>query len=642
MYISIANSKVYSNRFYNSRLNKRFRKLFFFSISLLLIFILSGISLQNAQAQISQTIYFMDRLPQSSLINPAYQHHHNFHLGLPAVSSFNVNARTNFANFNDIVFKHPQYDSLITFLHPDANSEDFTSRLSNRNFFAPDLHINLFSFGFRANRSFVSFNLSERVSGRGMLPKDLLLLGLQGNEQFVGEKADFSNIGIDMNYYREYALGYAYDVDDKLNVGARAKILFGKANISFSDMDISLNTDADTYNMDLKSKFTMNFSMPVTLVKDEEGEISDIEAHFDMDDYDPLDFVFNTNNSGFAIDLGASYRLTDPVTLHASILDLGYINWKDDVYNLSMDGEFEFDGVDISSIFDSSDDSEPGEDLLETIQDRFSISDTRNSYRRGLPTRLYLGGTYELSSRVGFGMLSRTQYYQKNFEQAMTLSANANLGRWLSASLSYSMMNNSYNNIGAGLSLGGAGIQLYVLTDNLNSVFHPHKTNSVNLWFGLNLIFGSKRQKEISSDEPEMYDVPISDPPTTDSPDDDLNEEELNEKEPEDQESLNIFETEAEEISSASGLEIIEVDYQDAGSSAFFHYIVAGSFKNPKYAESYVEMMQNMGYQADILDSDNGMYRVHIHVYGDYDEALQMLDNLRAREDSPPVWMLSK
>ena len=444
------------------------------------------------QAQISQTVYFMDKLPQSALVNPAYQHSHNFHLGLPGISSVNANARINFASYNDLIFNHPHNGSLITFLHPDANLSDFTSKLRESNNISPDLHINLFSLGFRARRSFISFNISERVSGRATLPGDLIKLGLEGNEQFVGREADFSGTGIDLNHYREYALGYAYRYNKKLNLGIRAKMLFGKANISFSDSDIRLYTDPESYNLRLQSSFMVNTSVPMTVIR-EGGDIKDIRFHFDDDDYDPLDFVFNTRNSGFAIDLGATYQIIEPVTLYASITDLGFINWKKDVYNFSMNGDFEFDGLDISSSLNSNNNDDPTDNLLDSLQGIFKISDTQNSYMRGLPTMIYIGGKYEMASGFNFGLLSRSLLYHGRLEQAVTLSANASMRRRLSASVSYSMMNNKYDNFGMGLSWRGGGFQLYILTDNLNTVIFPHRSNSINIWAGLNIVFGNVR-----------------------------------------------------------------------------------------------------------------------------------------------------
>ena len=458
-------------------------------VVLAVIMLASAILRVNAQT--GQTLYFMETLPQSALLNPAFQHAHNFHIGLPGISSVNVNASTNFATLGDIIFKHPQYDSLISFLHPDANLGDFTRKLRDGNSITPNLHINILSLGFRARRSFVSFNVSERVSGRVSLPGDLILLGLEGNEQFTGKTADLSGLRADLNYFTECAVGYAYRFSEKLNLGVRGKILFGKANVSFADTDMSLYTDPDSYSMRLKSKIAVNVSAPMTVIKDEEGDIKDLRFHFDDDDYDPLDFILMTKNSGYAIDIGATFRVINPVTIYASIVDLGFINWKQDVYNFSMNGDFEFDGLDFSPFFENEDDFNAFDNLKDTLQTLFEINDTQEAFRRGLPTRVYLGGTYNFHRSFSLGVLSRSELHQNNLDHALTFSANLNAGRRLSLSASYSVMNNSYNNFGAGLALRGLMFQFYVVTDNLNSAFMPHMSSSVNIWAGLNIVFGN-------------------------------------------------------------------------------------------------------------------------------------------------------
>ncbi len=458
---------------------------------LIVVFVISlimpGIGYTSAQAQTSQTLYFMDRVPQSVFLNPAHRPGHNFYIGLPMISSLNINAKSNFASFSDLVFKHPQYDSLISFLHPDADTGEFISKLRDRNTIGPDLNVGILSFGFRVNSSYFSFSIAERASFSATLPRELILLALQGNEQFAGRTADFSNLGGELNYYREYAAGYSLPVNDRLTAGGRAKLLFGKANFSFADKDISLYTDPGSYNMRLRSKFTMNFSMPVTLVKNENGDIEDINAR---NDYEAGDFIFNSGNAGAAIDLGATYRLSEPLMIYASITDLGFINWKQDVYNLSMDGDFEFAGLDLSPVFSHGDDSDPGDNLLDSLKANFRINDTGNAYLRGLPARIYLGATYGLTPGISLGLLSRSEIYHQNIEQAVTLSANATAGRWLSYSVSYTAMNHSYDNLGMGLSLRGGGFNFYVLSDNILSTFTPHRVRNVNLWFGFNLAFG--------------------------------------------------------------------------------------------------------------------------------------------------------
>lgn len=591
------------------------------SIKILLVMILVAAGFFKAHSQVGQTMYFMNSLPQSAILNPALQHNHALHIGLPGISSLNVNARTNFANFNDLIFKHPQYDSLISFLHPDANLNDFISILQEKNTVASDLNVNLFTLGFRVKRSYLSFSVAERSFVRANLPGDFLKLGLLGNEQFVGKTAEFSTFGVDMNYFREYAAGYSLMVDDKLSIGFRAKILFGKASLSFADTEFNLFTDPDTYSMRLRSRFTMNVSMPVTVTLNEDGFFEDVVPHFDDANYDPLDFILNSKNAGFAIDLGATYKIADRMTLYASATDIGFIGWSQDVYNFSVDGTYEFDGVDFSPFFIYDDDSDPGENLLDSLKGVFKINDSGNSFNKGLPARVYLGGTYNLSPGFSLGLLSRSEIYQRGFEQAVTLSANSNLGRWLSASVSYSAMNNSYNNFGAGLMLRAAGFQLYVMSDNLNAVFSPQRANSANVWFGLNFVFG-RRQPKTKDVQEVQYEVPPP-PPVVEEP-----------EEPEEIE-------EPEELESEEPEEPEYVIIEDAEDPASY-YIVAGSFQEYGLAVSYADSLKEQGFQADIIDSDIGMYRVHIFIYGDREEAVRMLELLRALDESPPVWLLTQ
>ena len=62
----------------------------------------------------------------------------------------------------------------------------------------------------------------------------------------------------------------------------------------------------------------------------------------------------------------------------------------------------------------------------------------------------------------------------------------------VSGDVSYSMMNNSYSNIGLGMALRGGGFQFYVVTDNVIPALMPHKTRNANIWLGLNLVLGHK------------------------------------------------------------------------------------------------------------------------------------------------------
>jgi len=221
-----------------------------------------------------------------------------------------------------------------------------------------------------------------------------------------------------------------------------------------------------------------------------------------------LDFAFNMGNVGFAVDLGAVYNIGDYFTLSASVVDLGYINWKQDVYNFVSKGTYSFEGIDASPEFDVNDNSDFGdvaEAMLDTIGDIFKPLSQEEAYITMLPTKIYLGGTFNVSEKLNLGLLSRSQIYKGKIQQALTISANTNLGNALITTVSYTMSNNSYNNLGVGLSFRGGPFQFYFISDHIPVTFNklrfedngdvtsfpfPTDLNRINIRFGLNFVFG--------------------------------------------------------------------------------------------------------------------------------------------------------
>lgn len=453
-----------------------------------------------ATAQFSNTLYHMQMVPQSGMMNPAYMPNYSFYFGLPALGGLSTNLSSNFIYYNDIIFKHPTYDSLILFLHPDADLDEFIGKLRDRNRLMPELSINTLMFGFRTGKSFFSFQVAERSRLGASLPKDIIELGLKGNEQFAGRTADFSNFGIDFSYFREYSLGFATKINDRLQVGGRGKLLFGKANIQLENHAMSIYTDPDTYNMLLKAKLDMNVSAPVILQYDNEGKLSGLE--FDEDNFDPLKYLLSSKNMGFAIDFGMVFKPLKDLSISASVTDLGYIRWSRDVKNISLDGEFEFYGFDFSPFFEYGNEDDPFDLLLDSLAKVFEISDTQNEYTTGLGTKIHLGASYQLTKGVNVGFLSKTEFYRKKMMESITLSANMEVGLGLSAHFSYSMHNNTYDNVGMGLGFRGGPLLLYFVSDNVTGFFLPHRAQTANFLFGLNFVFGYNTEKKKAESKP--------------------------------------------------------------------------------------------------------------------------------------------
>ena len=458
-----------------------------------------GISVLS-MAQYSNTMYNMPMVPQSGYMNPAYQPIYGFYLGLPGIGGIQTNVSNNFVSFSDVIFKHPDYDSLITFLHPDADLDKFMTNLQDRNLIQPDVSVNALMFGFRAGKSYISFQTAERVSLKASLPSDIIRLGLIGNEDFAGRNADFTPFGIDFNYFREVSLGYSRMISDNFQMGFRGKVLFGMGNLNLVNQEMSIFTDPDTYSMLLRSKFDLNFSGPITVEYDVEGNIDGF--NFDENSFEPVDYLLGTQNMGFAFDAGVIFSPISNLTVSASVVDFGFINWKRDVKNISMDGEFEFDGFDLTPLFELDNEDDPFDLLLDTLKKVFEISDTDNSYKTWLGTKIFLGANYQLTSGINMAVLSRSELYRNKLMQSVTLSANFQVGSGLSTNISYSMQNNAWDNLGLGLAFRGGPFLLYLVGDHMNSLLMPDRTRAVNFLFGLNFVFGYNKEKKIQGTQP--------------------------------------------------------------------------------------------------------------------------------------------
>lgn len=463
-------------------------------------------------AQDSQTLYYMNRIPQSTFMNPAMQPKCNFFLGLPAVSSLQLGVGNNRLALTDVVMKHPTEDSLITFLHPDAvfNTSDFLAKLNDNNFFYQDFSTDLLSFGFRTGSWYFTFNLSEKINVAINYPKDLLAFA-KGNQQFMYSNANFSYLGVNSSFYREYGIGISKQFSKDFSVGGRVKLLYGHANISSDFDNNSLNLYSSCDSIYLNADATINTSSPLIATTDDNGNFDgfEIPSYIDNSDTDSLiDLAMAHTNMGFGLDLGIYYKPLDKLSLSVSIIDFGYIKWEaKDVTSLELKGSYAFKGIDVSNeIGNSDEDVDPFEEMLDSLENSFTYQPTSKSYKTSLGTKVYVGASYHVSNKFDLSFLSRSYYFNNNLNQAFTFSANARPINGISASLSYSIMNGSYNNIGFGLVLGGAPLQLYIISDNASAALWGHETTSVNFRFGLNIAFGC-RQKSKKKDTPMLESI---------------------------------------------------------------------------------------------------------------------------------------
>ncbi|HYG04339.1 MAG TPA: DUF5723 family protein [Chryseosolibacter sp.] len=439
----------------------------------------------EAIAQLEGTMPFMQSLPQVTYYNPAFKPAYKFSIGLPGSSVF-IQVSNNGFTYNDFV---SEKDNLLT-----ADLAQLATTLRKKNYINLNAQADLLRFSLKANaRLYLTFNATLKMYNRIMLPRDVVNFFVQGTEAYVNRTATLSP-EIEMMNYLETGFGASYTVDKKLTVGAKLKILKGVVNAT---------TERSAFNISLADNYG------ITVSADLDMRSSGIH-NFDSSEYEIQDnWKDYTKNNGFAIDLGATYKLTDKWTVGASIIDLGSIKWKNDTYGYSMNPEtanYTFEGVDLDEVLNG--DSDYGESLADSIEAKFDYKEGKiGKYKTPLPTKVYLSGVYQIRKMFSAGGLIGIERFRGRWMPAFTASLNKEFGKRVGASLSYTVTNNSFNNLGAGLSLNFAPVQFYIVGDNVLRLpltlaseknLNPYVNNLqyFNLRIGLNFVFGRDKVQE--------------------------------------------------------------------------------------------------------------------------------------------------
>ncbi|MFW6018950.1 MAG: DUF5723 family protein [Bacteroidales bacterium] len=436
-----------------------------------------------SKGQSDMTSYFMDAVPQSQYENPAQIPDVKWHFSFPALSSNYIEVANSGFHFQDVIENRGDSSYLLL-------DELVNEKLNESNHMALFLNNELLSFGFRAmDNMYFNFSVNNRTNFRLTYPKELFALPYNGNAAYIGEKVELEPFSLKATDYTEMALGVAREEPGKWSAGLRFKLLFGRANIWTENVYASLKTEEQGYDITAEAELLTRLTMPpgVDLMNPDSIGEPNIE-----------DFVFNTSNTGIGIDFGFNYFISEDVSLSASVIDLGSINFNQNTYkygNERTEVTFEgFDAYDYINLSDSAT-SEKIDNTVDSIAQKFNMEMTREDYSMPLTTRFYLGGQFHINDKQQAGLLFRGQYFNGDFWPAITASYNHRFGRIFSLSASYTATHDSYLNVGLGGALNMGPIQLYVISDNWMAAFRPEQTKYFNLHFGLNVAIRHKKDK---------------------------------------------------------------------------------------------------------------------------------------------------
>lgn len=475
------------------------RKAFGFAFLMLLSHVIKG--------QQNNSLYFTDRIPQSIQLNPALQPMATSYVGMPFISGLEINAGNNAISLNNILIK--EKDSLFL---PMATKEITAKTLDNlrkNNLFGGSLQEDIISFGFKINESYISFLISEKVNTNISIPKDLATFATQGIT--FGDTYNINNLKLSATHYREYSVGYSQKVSDRLYFGIRGKLLFGKANLNMKQMDLTLSVpelnSPDWETVNVSSSLKINSSVPhLDVYADPTGQPDSLEMR-DFEGTEILwDYVLLRKNKGFGVDLGFNYLLNDKVCISGSIVDLGYINWKANINTLTGGGDYKFRGIDLKN------DSTFEDDLLDSIENAYDATLSNDPYSTTLTPKLYAGISYSPNRFVKVGLLARSEYVLKTFRQQITGSLIMYPTQFFSATVSYTIADRMYDNLGIGFIFRGGPLQLYLMSERIPITWYKVRNSDIsvlpvylkgaNFRMGINWVFGSNIQRKLKKDQP--------------------------------------------------------------------------------------------------------------------------------------------
>ena len=204
---------------------------------------------------------------------------------------------------------------------------------------------------------------------------------------------------------------------------------------------------------------------------------------------DDIDFDSpGVSGYGFGIDLGASYNFLGYINVSAAILDLGFISWSKSSTTIATT-DSEHDYGDFVNIDPEHPENYEAGDVFDFDLIQFQTEEKTKSRSTSLRSTLNLGAEYTLlNNKLGFGLLSSTQFTQPKAYSELTLSANYRPRNWFGATLSYSFLHSDFETLGIGLKLGPVFIGSdYLMTKSAGDA------NRVNAYLGVSVPLGKKR-----------------------------------------------------------------------------------------------------------------------------------------------------
>lgn len=477
-----------------------------------------------AHAQFLRTSYFMEGTHYRQQLNPALTPTKGF-INIPVIGAVNASVSSTSLGYQDII-------DIIDDDGEFYKNPDFLGRLKGNNTLNLNFNTEILSAGWYKGKNFWTFNVGLRTDIGATVTKDLFnfLNDVDGIDEWNNQNFNIGGQEVHIQAYTEVGVGLSRQINDRLTVGGKVKVLLGIGNMEMKinqaymkaklPTDTRINEIANTqfssanwqsqvnalkseiagYNADLQVNATLESSFKgLELLKNDEGYI---------DDFDVDAGKLGIAGWGLGFDLGASYKVMDNLTVSASVLDLGFLSWSKGSTQVAhanggidMKGENYVKQLESATTLEQAQDAvasfgneaqdflnrASGGDVLDFDLLQMNAEQAEKSRKSRLAATVVLGAEYGLfNNKVAFGALYTTRFVQPKAMTELTLSANYRPKSWFNVALSYSAIQSAGKSFGLGLKLG----PIFLGTDYM---FLGKNSNSVNGFIGVSIPLNKRK-----------------------------------------------------------------------------------------------------------------------------------------------------
>lgn len=422
-------------------------------------------------AQTMSSAYFTGDYKYRHDLNPAYGNEQNY-ISWPALGNLNVSTHGNFG-YGDVVMNNPMFGKgsdkkMTTFLNPYISSSDALSGFSKgNNRISGNVDITILSAGFKAFGGYNTIELGARTSFGMSLPYELFEFAKNtGNKSY-----DIGDVTANATAFAQLAFGHSHQIGDKLRIGAKVKFLFGGARADLKMENLKADLTADD-KWTVTGKATANVSMKGFTYLESEEEYNDPQrgTYRKVDDVD-IDGA-GLGGFGMAFDLGGIYKINRDWTVSAAVVDLGFINWSNNMQATNRSQSFIFNGFHDTAVKSDHTNSldNQADKYGDQIADFANLSDEgdQGSRSTGFGATVNVGCEYTLPvyRKLTFGLLSSTRINGDHTWTEGRLSANVAPLKWLDGGINVAV--NSYTaSMGWVLNIHPKGQNFFIGMDHL-------------------------------------------------------------------------------------------------------------------------------------------------------------------------------